>query len=70
MYMSTGHAYLGESALIFKGSFHGLLAHLGTSVRNTMRRVDAGPSEGAFTLTTRPNPKQRQAIDLAAAIAV
>ncbi len=51
-------------------SFGGLLAHLGTIVRNTMRRTDAGPGEGTFTLTTRPNPKQQQALDLAAAIAV
>lgn len=51
-------------------SFRGLLAHLATIVRNTMRRKDAGPGEGAFTLTTEPNPKQRQALDLAAAIAV
>ena len=51
-------------------SFRGLLTHLATIVRNTMRRKDAGPSEGTFTLTTEPNPKQRQALDLAAAIAV
>jgi len=50
-------------------SFRGLLSHLGTIVRNTMRRKDAGPAEGAFTLTTEPNPKQRQALELAAAIA-
>ena len=51
-------------------SFHGLLAHLAMIVRNTMRRRDAQPGEGTFTLTTRPNAKQSQAIDLAAAIAV
>jgi Transposase DDE domain len=51
-------------------SFGGLLAHLSTIVRNTMHRTDAGPGEAAFSLTTRPNPKQRQALDLAAAIAV
>jgi hypothetical protein len=51
-------------------SFGGLLAHLSTIVRNTMRRSDAKPGEGTFSLTTRPNPKQQQAIDLAAAIAV
>ena len=51
-------------------SFRGLLAHLATIVRNTMRRRDAQPGEGTFTLTTRPNAKQSQAIDLAAAIAV
>jgi len=51
-------------------SFRGLLTHLATIVRNTMRRNDAGPGEGTFTLTTEPNAKQRQALDLAAAIAV
>jgi hypothetical protein len=51
-------------------SFGGLLAHLSTIVRNTMHRTDAGPGEATFSLTTRPNPKQRQALDLAAAIAV
>ncbi len=51
-------------------SFRGLLAHLATIVRNTMRRKDAELGEGTFTLTTRPNPKQSQALDLAAAIAV
>ncbi len=51
-------------------SFGGLLAHLATIVRNTMRRTDAKSGEAAFTLTTRPNPKQQQALDLAAAIAV
>lgn len=51
-------------------SFRGLLAHLATIVRNTMRRKDAGPSEGTFTLTTEPNARQRQALDLTAAIAV
>ena len=50
-------------------SFGGLLAHLATIVRNTMRRADAKPGEGTFSLTTRPNPKQQQALDLAAAIA-
>ena len=51
-------------------SFRGLLKHLATIVRNTMRRKDAGPGEGTFTLTTEPNAKQRQALDLAATIAV
>jgi transposase len=51
-------------------SFGGLLTHLSTIVRNTMRRADATPGEGTFTLTTRPNPKQSQAFTLAAAIAV
>jgi hypothetical protein len=51
-------------------SFGGLLTHLATIVRNTMRRADAKSGEVAFSLTTRPNPKQQQALDLAAAIAV
>jgi Transposase DDE domain len=51
-------------------SFGGLLAHLGTIMRNTMRRTDACPGEATFSLTTRPTPKQQQAFDLAAAIAV
>jgi hypothetical protein len=51
-------------------SFRGLLAHLATIVRNTMRPKDAKPGGGTFTLTTAPNAKQRQALDLAAAIAV
>jgi transposase len=51
-------------------SFRGLLTHLATVVRNTMRPTDAKPGRGTFTLTTEANPKQRQALDLAAAIAV
>ena len=35
-------------------SFRGLLAHLATIVRNTMRRKDAKPGTGTFSLTTRP----------------
>ncbi len=50
-------------------SFRGLLTHLATIVRNTMRPKDAKPGTGTFTLTTVANPKQRQALDLAAAIA-
>ena len=51
-------------------SFRGLLSHLATIVRNTMRARDAKPGAGTFTLTTEANPKQRQALDLVAAIAV
>jgi hypothetical protein len=51
-------------------SFRGLLTHLATIVRNTVRPKDAKPGMGTFTLTTGANPKQRQALDLAAAIAV
>jgi transposase len=50
-------------------SFRGLLTHLATIVRNTMRPKNAKPDMGIFTLTTEANPKQRQALDLAAAIA-
>jgi hypothetical protein len=51
-------------------SFHGLLKHVATIVRNTMCRSDAKTGEATFSLTTRPTPKQQQAFDLAAAIAV
>ena len=51
-------------------SFHRLLAHLATVVRNTMRPKSAKPGEATFTLTTRPNPKQSQALDLIAAISM
>jgi len=50
-------------------SFRGLLTHLATIVRNTMRPKNPKPGMGTFTLTTEANPKQRQALDLAAAIA-
>jgi len=50
-------------------TFRGLLTHLATLVRNVMRPRDAKPGMGTFTLTTEANPKQRQALDLAAAIA-
>lgn len=51
-------------------SFTQVLAHLSTIVRNTLRPKSARPGEAAFTLTTRPSPKQQQALDLIAAIAV
>ena len=50
-------------------SFRGLLTHLATIVRNTMRPKNAKPGTGTFTLTTEANPKQRKALELAAAIA-
>jgi len=50
-------------------SFRGLLTHLATIVRNVMRPKDAKPGMGTFTLTTEASSKQRQALDLAAAIA-
>jgi hypothetical protein len=49
-------------------SLRGLLTHLATIVRNTMRPRDAKPGTGTFTLVTAANPKQRQALDLAATI--
>jgi hypothetical protein len=51
-------------------SFTRLLAHLATVVRNTLRPRSARPGEATFTLTTRPTPKQQQALDLVAAITV
>ena len=51
-------------------SFARLLAHLATIVRNTMRPKASRPGEATFTLTTRRNPKQQQALDLIAAITV
>ena len=51
-------------------SFGQLLAHLSTIVRNTMQPKGAKPGEATFTLTTTPNPKQQQALDLIAAITV
>ena len=51
-------------------SFTRLLAHLATIVRNTLRPKGARPGEATFTLTTRPNQKQQQALDLIAAITV
>ena len=51
-------------------SFTRLLAQLATIVRNTLRPRGARPGEATFTLTTRPNPKQQQALDLIAAITV
>jgi hypothetical protein len=51
-------------------SFTRLLAHMGSIVRNTMRSAGARIGEATFTLTTRPTPKQQQALDLLATIAV
>jgi hypothetical protein len=49
-------------------SFRQLLEHLATIVRNTMQPRSARPGEAAFFLTTRPDAKQQQALDLIAAI--
>jgi hypothetical protein len=51
-------------------SFTRLLAHLATIVRNTVRPKSARAGEATFTLTTRPNAKQQQALDLVCAIAL
>ena len=51
-------------------SFTRLLAHLASIVRNTVRPKSARSGEATFTLTTRPNAKQQQALDLIAAITV
>jgi hypothetical protein len=51
-------------------SFTRLLAYLATVVRNTVRPRSARPGEATFTLTTRPDAKQHQAIELIAAITV
>ncbi len=51
-------------------SFTRLLAHLSTIVRNTLQPKGAREGEATFTLTTRPTPKQQQALDLIAAITV
>ena len=51
-------------------SFTRLLAHLATIVRNTLRPKNARPGEAIFKLTTCPNPKQQQALDLIAKIAM
>ena len=48
-------------------SFSDLLAQLGTIVKNWMRRHGGGEHE-IFSMTTRPNEHQRQALDLLAAV--
>ena len=45
-------------------SFTRLLAHMATIVRNTVRPHGAKAGAPIFTLTTRPNTKQQQALDL------
>ena len=49
-------------------SFTRLLAHMATIVRNTVRPIGAMAGAPTFTLTTRPNPKQQQVLDLIGAI--
>ncbi len=50
-------------------SFHTLLAHLATIVRNTCRRKGAAPAESTFEMTTTPNPKQQRVYELLKGIA-
>ncbi len=45
-------------------TFGDLLDHLATIVRNTCRPQGARPGEATFALTTQPNAKQQQALDL------
>jgi len=45
-------------------SFRTLLGHLGEIVRNTCRTPGLGPDAPTFYVTTSPNPKQQQALDL------
>jgi hypothetical protein len=56
----------GTSAMRFTR----LLAHMATIVRNTVRSTNARIGEATFTLTTRPNTKQQNALDLLTTIAV
>ncbi len=49
-------------------TFAGVLGHLATIVRNTLRPASARPGEATFTLTTTPNAKQQRALDLLGAI--
>jgi hypothetical protein len=49
-------------------SFHSLLDHMATIVRNTVRPKGARTGEATFTLTTRPNDRQQQALNLIAGI--
>jgi transposase len=44
-------------------SFRDLIAQLGTIVQNRVRRPGAAP-DATFTMTTRPTPHQRRALDL------
>jgi transposase len=49
-------------------SFRTLFDHMATIVKNTCRPKGARQGEATFELTTRPNAKQQQALDLLAAI--
>ena len=51
-------------------TFADLLDHLATIVRNTCRPTGARPGEATFALTTQPNSKQQQALDLLGTITV
>ena len=51
-------------------SFRTLLNHLGEIVRNTCRSLNADADSSTFHMTTSPNRKQRQALDLLTTISV
>ena len=51
-------------------SFHTLLLHLATIVRNTCQRKGGGAGEPRFTMTTTPNAKQKRALELLYTIVV
>jgi len=49
-------------------SFHSLLQHMQTIVRNTCRRPGSVENDPLFTVDTQPNKKQQQALDLLGSI--
>ena len=51
-------------------SFHSLIQHMQTIVRNTCRRPGAEKDEPTFEMDTRPDPKQQRALELLASIEV
>jgi transposase len=57
---------LGDGSVVH--SFHSLLLHMQTIVRNTCRRSGFAGNDPLFTVDTQPNPKQQQALDLLGSI--
>jgi hypothetical protein len=51
-------------------SFHTLMDHLATLVRNTCRRTGAAPDESTFTMDTTPDHHQERAYDLLTSISL
>ena len=45
-------------------SFHSLMGELSTIVRNTCRAPNGGDDAPTFEITTKPNPKQKRALEL------